>query len=83
MADRREMLESALEEVLEPQDEGKPQEEEHEEMQEEVSQDEPTRNEKGQFVAKDEAVAVLRAVRLQPHLLQYPQRSFPLPPFHL
>jgi hypothetical protein len=26
-------------------------------MQEEVSQDEPTRNEKGQFVAKDEAVA--------------------------
>ena len=57
MADRREMLESALEEVLEPQDEGKPQEEEHEEMQEEVSQDEPTRNEKGQFVAKDEAVA--------------------------
>jgi len=57
MADRREMLESALEEVLEPQDEGKPVEEEHEEMQEEVSQDEPTRNEKGQFVAKDEAVA--------------------------
>ena len=57
MADRREMLESALEEVLEPQDEGKPQEEEHEDMQEEVSQDEPTRNEKGQFVAKDEAVA--------------------------
>jgi hypothetical protein len=57
MADRREMLESALEEVLEPQDEGKPQEEEHEEMQEKVSQDEPTRNEKGQFVAKDEAVA--------------------------
>ena len=57
MADRREMLESALEEVLEPQDEGKPQEEEHEEMQAEVSQDEPTRNEKGQFVAKDEAVA--------------------------
>ena len=55
MADRREMLESALEEVLEPQDEGKPVEEEHEE--EEVSQDEPTRNEKGQFVAKDEAVA--------------------------
>ena len=55
MADRREMLESALEEVLEPQDEGKPVEEQHEE--EEVSQDEPTRNEKGQFVAKDEAVA--------------------------
>ena len=55
MADRREMLESALEEVLEPQDEGKPVEEEHEE--EEAPQDEPTRNEKGQFVAKDEAVA--------------------------
>jgi hypothetical protein len=55
MADRREMLESALEEVLEPQDEGKPVEEQHEE--EEVSQDEPTRNENGQFVAKDEAVA--------------------------
>ena len=55
MADRREMLESALEEVLEPQDEGKPVEEQHEE--EEVPQDEPTRNEKGQFVAKDEAVA--------------------------
>jgi hypothetical protein len=57
MADRREMLESALEEVLEPQDEGKPVEEQHEEVQEEVPQDEPTRNEKGQFVAKDEAVA--------------------------
>ena len=57
MADRREMLESALEEVLEPQDEGKPVEEKHEEVQEEVSQDEPARNEKGQFIAKDEAVA--------------------------
>ena len=57
MADRREMLESALEEVLEPQDEGKPVEEQHEEVQEEIPQDEPTRNEKGQFVAKDEAVA--------------------------
>jgi hypothetical protein len=55
MADRREMLESALEEVLEPQDEGKPQEVEHEE--EEAPQDEPTRNEKGQFVAKDETAA--------------------------
>ena len=60
MADRREMLESALEEVLEPQDEGKPVEEQHEE--EEVSQDEPTRNEKGQFVAKDEAVAEEKSV---------------------
>jgi hypothetical protein len=57
MADRREMLESALEEVLEPQYEGKPVEEKHEEVQEEVPQDEPARNEKGQFVAKDEAVA--------------------------
>jgi hypothetical protein len=57
MADRREMLEAALEDVLEPQDEGKPVEEEHEEVQEEVPQDEPARNEKGQFVAKDEAVA--------------------------
>lgn len=57
MADRREMLESALEEILEPQNEGKPQEVEHEEVQEEVPQDEPARNEKGQFVAKDEAVA--------------------------
>ena len=55
MADRREMLEAALEDVLEPQDEGKPVEEKHEE--EEVPQDEPARNEKGQFVAKDEAVA--------------------------
>ena len=55
MADRREMLESALEEVLEPQDEGKPVEEQHEE--EEAPQDEPVRNEKGQFIAKDEAVA--------------------------
>jgi len=63
MADRREMLESALEEVLEPQDEGKPVEEEHEEMQEEVSQDEPARNEKGQFVAKDEAVAEEEVVK--------------------
>jgi hypothetical protein len=60
MADRREMLEAALEEVLEPvEDEGKPleTEEEHEDVQEEISQDEPARNEKGQFVAKDEAVA--------------------------
>ena len=57
MADRREMLEAAMADVEIPQDEGKPLEEEHEEMQEEVSQDEPARNEKGQFVAKDEAVA--------------------------
>jgi hypothetical protein len=59
MADRREMLEAALEDVLEPQDEGKPvdTEKEHEEMQVEASQDEPARNEKGQFVAKDETVA--------------------------
>jgi hypothetical protein len=57
MADRREMLEAAMADVEIPQDEGKPLEEEHEEMQEEVSQDEFARNEKGQFVAKDEAVA--------------------------
>jgi hypothetical protein len=57
MADRREMLEAAMADVEIPQDEGKPLEEEHEEMQEEVSQDEPARNEKGQFVAQDEAVA--------------------------
>lgn len=54
MADRREMLEAAMNEV-EIKDE--PQEVEHEEVQEEVPQDEPARNEKGQFVAKDEAVA--------------------------
>ena len=56
MADRREMLEAALEDVLEPQDEGKPvdTEEEHEEVQVEVSQDEPVRDEKGRFVAKEE-----------------------------
>lgn len=54
MADRREMLEAALNDV----DEGKPIDEvEHEEVQEEVPQDEPARNEKGQFVAEDEAVA--------------------------
>ena len=52
MADRREMLEAAMNEV-EIKDE--PQEVEHEE--EEVPQDEPTRNEKEQFVAEDEAVA--------------------------
>ena len=54
MADRREMLEAAMNEV-EIKDE--PQEVEHEEVQEEVPQDEPARNEKGQFVAEDEAVA--------------------------
>jgi len=59
MADRREMLEAALEDVLEPQDEGKPvdTEEEHEEVQVEVSQDEPVRDEKGRFVAKEETPA--------------------------
>jgi hypothetical protein len=51
------MLEAAMADVEIPQDEGKPLEEEHEEVQEEVSQDELARNEKGQFVAKDEAVA--------------------------
>jgi len=54
MADRREMLEAAMNEV-EIKDE--PQEVEHEEVQSEEPQDEPARNEKGQFVAKDEAVA--------------------------
>jgi len=52
MADRREMLEAAMNEV-EIKDE--PQEVEHEE--EEVPQDEPTGNEKKKFVAEDEAVA--------------------------
>jgi len=48
MADRREMLEAALNEV----DEGKPLDEvEHEEK---VSQDEPTGNEKEKFVAEEE-----------------------------
>ena len=57
MADRREMLEAALEDVLEPQDEGKPVDTEVEDEEVEVSQDEPARNEKGQFVAKEEASA--------------------------
>jgi hypothetical protein len=52
MADRREMLEAAMNEV-EVKDE--PQEVEHE--KEEVPQDEPTGNEKEKFVAEDEAVA--------------------------
>ena len=50
MADRREMLEAAM-------NEAETQEVEHEEMQSEEPQDEPARNEKGQFVAEDEAVA--------------------------
>lgn len=57
MADRREMLEAALDDVLEPQDEGKPvdtEEEVHAESEAEVSQDEPVRDEKGRFVAKEE-----------------------------
>jgi hypothetical protein len=50
------MLEAALEEALEPQDEGKPvdTEEIHAESETEVSQDEPVRDEKGRFVAKEE-----------------------------
>jgi hypothetical protein len=48
------MLEAAMNEV-EIKDE--PQEVEHEEVQEEVPQDEPARNEKGQFVAEDKAGA--------------------------
>lgn len=50
MADRREILEAAMNEV-------ETQEVEHEEVQEEIPQDEPARNEKGQFVAENEAVA--------------------------
>jgi hypothetical protein len=60
MADRREMLEAALEDALEPQDEGKPvdtEEEVHAESEAEVSQDEPVRDEKGRFVAKEETPA--------------------------
>lgn len=52
MADRREMLEAAMNEV-----ENEAQEVEHEEVQSEEPQDEPARNEKGQFVAEDETVA--------------------------
>ena len=52
MADRREMLEAAMNEV-----ENETQEVEHEEVQSEEPQDEPARNEKGQFVAEDETVA--------------------------
>jgi hypothetical protein len=51
------MLEAALEDALEPQDEGKPvdtEEEVHAESEAEVSQDEPVRDEKGRFVAKEE-----------------------------
>jgi len=50
MADRRETLEAAMNEI-------EAQEVEHEEVQSEEPQDEPARNEKGQFVAEDEAVA--------------------------
>jgi len=50
MADRRETLEAAMNEI-------ETQEVEHEEVQSEELQDEPARNEKGQFVAEDEAVA--------------------------
>ena len=57
MADRREMLEAAMADVEIPEDEGLPLEEEHEENETEVHADEPARNEKGQFVAKEEAVA--------------------------
>jgi hypothetical protein len=49
MADRREILEAAMNEAEN--------EVEHEEVQSEEPQDEPARNEKGQFVAEDEAVA--------------------------
>jgi hypothetical protein len=48
MADRREMLEAALEDALEPV------EEEVQETEPEVEAEEPARNEKGQFVSKEE-----------------------------
>lgn len=68
MADRREMLEAALAEAELPEDEGKPvdteQEEVHEEIETEVSKDEPARNEKGQFVAKDETVSEEESVEV-------------------
>jgi hypothetical protein len=56
MADRREMLEAALMESLETEDEGKPVEDEveHEESEVEVSEEQPARNEKGQFVSKEQ-----------------------------
>ena len=57
MADRREMLEAAMADVEIPEDEGLPLEEEHEENETEIHADEPARNEKGQFVAKEETVA--------------------------
>ena len=80
MADRREMLESALEDVLEPQDEGKPvdtepQEEVHAENETEVSKDEPARNEKGQFVAKDEAVSEEASVEIATEDTVEPEQS--------
>jgi hypothetical protein len=55
MADRREMLEAAMNEV-------EIKEAEHEEVQSEEPQDEPISNEKEQFVAKDEAVAEEKVV---------------------
>jgi hypothetical protein len=52
MADRREMLEAALDDALEPVEEQEVQESEPEEQAEE-----PARNEKGQFVSKEEQPA--------------------------
>jgi hypothetical protein len=51
MADRREMLEAALDEALEPVEE-----QEVQEPEQEVEAEEPARNEKGQFVSKEEPV---------------------------
>lgn len=56
MADRREALESAMEEALDqPMDEGKPLEEIEE------TQEEPARNEKGQFTSEEEPKAEIEA----------------------
>lgn len=72
MADRREMLEAALNEI----GEGKPLDEvEHEEVQEEIPQDEPARNEKGQFVAEDEAVAEETSIKATSEDADDPEQS--------
>lgn len=53
MADRREMLEAAMNEAMEPEVD----EQEVQESEPEVEAKEPARNEKGQFVSKEEAPA--------------------------
>ena len=72
MADRREMLEAAMNEV-EIKDE--PQEVEHEEVQSEEPQDEPARNEKGQFVVEDEAVAEETSIEATSEDADEPEQS--------